>query len=128
MDDFNSMIRAHTRIRPSWDLAVSGWTLGPGPETFPPGDGGWLNAQLPANVSIGAMNVECGHAPPDPAFARLPDHTTFTIPWMEVGGHHTAPFNDPRRLKITDYSDIQQLHVALLLSRMMVGRMSLSFG
>ena len=34
-----------------------------GPETFPPGDAGWLNDKLPPQVAIGAMNIECGHAP-----------------------------------------------------------------
>ena len=51
-----------------------------GPETFPPGDAGWLNDKLPPQVAIGAMNIECGHAPPDPGLARLGAHSTFTIP------------------------------------------------
>ena len=32
------------------------------------------------------MNIECGHAPPDPGLARLQSHSTFTIPWMEDDG------------------------------------------
>lgn len=87
MDDFRSMITAHNRLQPNnFSLAISGWTLGPGPETNPRGSGGWINDQLPSNVSIGAMNVECGHAPPDPGFAELPNHATITIPWMEDDG------------------------------------------
>ena len=66
MNDYRSMIAAHTQLKPNFSLAVSGWTLGPGPETFPKGDAGWLNDQLPPEVAIGAMNIECGHAPPDP--------------------------------------------------------------
>ena len=81
MNDFQSMIAAHRRLQPNnFSLAISGWTLGPGPETNPRGTGGWLNDQLPSSVSIGSMNVECGHAPPDPGFAELPNHATFTIP------------------------------------------------
>lgn len=62
-----------------------------GPESNPRGTGGWLNDKLPSNVSIGSMNVECGHAPPDPGFAELPDHATFTIPWMEDDGGQNEP-------------------------------------
>ena len=91
IDDYNSMIEAHLRLKPNFTLAVSGWTLGPGPESNPRGNASWLNDQLPANVAIGAMNVECGHAPPDPGFAGLTKHSTFTIPWMEDDGGQNEP-------------------------------------
>lgn len=40
-----------------------------------------------------AMNIECGHAPPDPGLARLQSHSTFTIPWMEDdGGQNIVQF------------------------------------
>ena len=37
------------------------------------------------------MNIECGHAPPDPGYARLQSHSTFTIPWMEDDGGQNEP-------------------------------------
>eukprot|EP01052_Picozoa_sp_SAG31_P031064 SAG31_NODE_3252_length_4490_cov_1.814165_3_plen_742_part_00 len=84
--DFNAMLAAHKKLKPSFGLAVSGWTMGPGPESFPPGNASWLNKQLPPDVAISAINVECGMAPPDPGLQGLTDHSTWSIPWMEDDG------------------------------------------
>jgi len=51
---------AHKALRPTFKLAVSGWTGGPGPESFPLGNESWLNDKLPADIAISAINVECG--------------------------------------------------------------------
>ena len=39
------------------------------------------------------MTIRCNprHAPPDPGFAGLRDHSTFTIPWMEDDGGQNEP-------------------------------------
>jgi hypothetical protein len=56
MADFEAMIAAHRNVKPSFGLAVSGWTMGPGPESFPPGNATWLNDKLPPDVAISAIN------------------------------------------------------------------------
>lgn len=73
--DFQAMVTAHGNVKPSFRLAVSGWTLGPGPESFPPGNATWLNDKLPQSVAISAINPECGNVPPNPALAGMTSHT-----------------------------------------------------
>jgi hypothetical protein len=65
--------------------------MGPGPESFPPGNASWLNDQLPADVAVSAINVECGMAPPDPGLQGMTKHSTWTIPWMEDDGGQNEP-------------------------------------
>jgi hypothetical protein len=72
--DFEAMLTAHSNVKPSFGVAVSGWTMGPGPETFPPGNATWLNDKLPPTVAISAINPECGNVPPNPGLAGMTSH------------------------------------------------------
>ena len=89
--DFQAMITAHRNVKPAFGLAVSGWTMGPGPESFPPGNATWLNDKLPPSVAISAINPECGNVPPNPGLAGMTSHSTWTIPWMEDDGGQNEP-------------------------------------
>ena len=89
--DFNAMIAAHRNVKPSFGLAVSGWTMGPGPESFPPGNASWLNDKLPPDVAVSAINPECGNVPPNPGLVGMKDHQTWTIPWIEDDGGQNEP-------------------------------------
>jgi hypothetical protein len=81
--DFDAMLSAHAKVKrehgASFELAVSGWTMGPGPESFPPGNASILNNWLPANVTISAINPECGNVPPNPGLAAMTKHQTWTV-------------------------------------------------
>lgn len=85
VDDMLEAYRAIRAVQAPFKLATCGWVLGPNSNRAQ------LNADLPGDVPLSAINQEVGHAPVDPAFGRLGKRERWAIPWLENDPELTSP-------------------------------------
>jgi hypothetical protein len=76
-DDFKAALGALEDLGSPFRLATSGWVLGPQQDRS-----AW-DALLPQESPMANINLHVGHAPIDPAFAKIQERPKWAIPWFE---------------------------------------------
>ena len=85
--DLASAIKAKQDVGVSWKMATNGWVVGPLPDrtifdkVLPKGD--W--------DAITSIDLNTGHSPVDPSYAKITNHAKWDIPWMEDDPDLSAP-------------------------------------
>ena len=77
IDDLKIARTAWEKVKPPFQLATSGWVLGP--QT----DRSYLDKILPADMPLSCINRAVGHEPVEPAFKQVQRRDKWAIPWME---------------------------------------------
>ncbi len=83
--DITVAIAAAKAVRAPFQLATSGWVLGP------QSDRALLGKELPPSVALSCINQEMGRTPVDAAFAKIDGHSKWAIPWLEDDAALTTP-------------------------------------
>ena len=83
--DMRVAISAAKAVQAPFQLATSGWVLGP------EGDRSLLGQALPSSVALSCINQEMGRAPIDAAFSKIDGHSKWAIPWIEDDAALTTP-------------------------------------
>jgi len=76
VSDINIAIQAWKEVNPPFELATSGWVLGPVE------DRAALDRLLPSGMAVSALS-EAYSAPVDPAFKDINKRPKWAIPWLE---------------------------------------------
>jgi len=77
MDDVKLALAALKKVDAPFQLATSGWVLGPAD------DRSGFDKVLPKEIALSAISRHLGEDPIDPAFAAIGDRGKWAIPWME---------------------------------------------
>jgi len=77
MDDIKIALRALKKVDAPFQLATSGWVLGPAD------DRSGFDKVLPKEIAMSAISRQLGEDPIDPAFGRIEGRGKWAIPWME---------------------------------------------
>jgi len=75
--DVRLAIEAASNVKAPFKLATCGWVLGP------PQDRALFDKVLPKEMAVSCINRQVGHAPVEPAFARVQGRPKWAIPWLE---------------------------------------------
>jgi len=76
-EDLRAAIDAAKEIQAPFNLATSGWVLGPKTDRT------LFDKYLPENMAMSCINRQVGFAPVDNNFARLGQRPRWAIPWLE---------------------------------------------
>jgi len=77
MDDVRLALAALKKVEAPFELATSGWVLGPAD------DRSGFDKVLPKEIALSAISRHRGEDPIDPAFGRIAGRGKWAIPWME---------------------------------------------
>lgn len=83
--DLRCALAALDSLGNPFTLAVCGWVLGP------VNDRTAFDRILPESCPVSCINRWVGHAPVEPAFARITGRPKWAIPWLENDPNLTAP-------------------------------------
>jgi len=83
--DIGAALGALDAIGRPFNLATSGWVLGPKEDRTA------LDRFLPKDSPMSCINREDGHAPDEPGFANVTGRPKWVIPWLENDPSLTAP-------------------------------------
>ena len=76
VDDLKIAIKAWNEVKPEFNLATCGWTLGP------PGDLAGFDRILPEGAALSSINLDLGFKPIVMEFAKIKERPTWAIPWL----------------------------------------------
>lgn len=85
ISDLQAAVRAAEQTKSTFNLATSGWVLGP------QGDRSKFDRLLPKNVAMSTLNGAVGYTPLEPAFAKITNRPKWALPWIEDDGAMTLP-------------------------------------
>ncbi len=85
INDLFAAINAHTKVKPSFELATCGWVLGPQQ------DRALFDKILPKNIALSCINREVGRTPVDKGFIKVKNRSKWAIPWLEDDPALTSP-------------------------------------
>ena len=77
MDDVRIALGAMKKVDAPFQLATSGWVLGPAD------DRSGFDRVLPKEIALSAISRHLGEDPIDPAFGQIQGRGKWAIPWME---------------------------------------------
>ena len=77
VDDVTIALAATKKVDAPFQLATSGWVLGPAD------DRAGFDKTLPAEIPLSAISRHLGEDPVDPAYGRVQRRDKWAIPWME---------------------------------------------
>lgn len=101
-DDIKAALNALESIGSPFTLATCGWVLGP------TNDRAALDSVLPKQCPMSCINRAVGHAPVEPAFAKISGRPKWAIPWLENDPVMTAPQSWAGRMRY-DAADARML-------------------
>ena len=84
------MLEAHRQVNATFELATSGWVLGP------LGDRALLDSKLDPSFTLSSIDMNVGNTPVDPSYALIEHHQKYVIPWFVAPPRR--PFCAPRML------------------------------